>query len=52
VPESDQGWLERLEQRGVIRRGRGRLTSEWLAQRPVVPTDLVPAVLRERDERP
>ena len=52
VPESDRDWLERLERRGVIRRGTGKLTREWLANRPVVRTDIVAAVLRERDEGP
>jgi hypothetical protein len=52
VPESDRDWLERLERRGVIRRGTGKLTREWLANRPVVRTDIVEAVLRERDEGP
>jgi antitoxin (DNA-binding transcriptional repressor) of toxin-antitoxin stability system len=52
VPESDRDWLERLERRGVIRRGTGKLTREWLAHRPVVWADIVEAVLRERDEGP
>jgi antitoxin (DNA-binding transcriptional repressor) of toxin-antitoxin stability system len=52
VPASDQDWLERLERRGVIRRGTGKLTPEWLAQRPVVRADVVEAVLRERNEGP
>jgi antitoxin (DNA-binding transcriptional repressor) of toxin-antitoxin stability system len=52
VPESDQDWLDRLERRGVIRRASGKLTSEWLASRPVVAGDIVAALLRERDEGP
>jgi antitoxin (DNA-binding transcriptional repressor) of toxin-antitoxin stability system len=52
VTESDRDWLERLERRGVIRRGTGKLTPEWLANRPVVRADIVAAVLRERDEGP
>jgi len=52
VPESDREWLDRLERRGVVRRGTGKLTGEWLAGRPVVGADVVGAVLRERDEGP
>ncbi|HEV8311283.1 MAG TPA: type II toxin-antitoxin system prevent-host-death family antitoxin [Methylomirabilota bacterium] len=52
VTESDAEWLDRLERRGVIRRGTGTLTREWLARRPVVEADVVAAVLRERDEGP
>jgi antitoxin (DNA-binding transcriptional repressor) of toxin-antitoxin stability system len=52
VPESDQEWLDRLERRGVIRRGTGRLARDWLARRPVVEADVVGAVLRERSEGP
>lgn len=48
----DAEWLDRLERRGVIRRGRGTITSEWIFQRPVVGADVVAAVIRERDESP
>ena len=49
---SDAEWIDRLERRGVIRRGRGTITPEWVSQRPVVGVDVVAAVLRERDEGP
>lgn len=52
VPEGDAEWLDRLERRGVIRRGTGRLTRSWLKQRPAVRVDVVAALLRERDEGP
>lgn len=50
VRESEAAWLDRLERRGVIRRGSGRLTRQWLAQRPPVTADVVAALLQERDE--
>ena len=48
--ESDTEWLDRLERRGVIRRGTGKLSRQWLARRPTVGADVVAALLRERDE--
>jgi antitoxin (DNA-binding transcriptional repressor) of toxin-antitoxin stability system len=42
--------LADLEARGVIRRGRGRITADLLARRPRVEADVVGAVLREREE--
>jgi prevent-host-death family protein len=50
VADDDAAWLDRLERRGVIRRGRGTLSRKWLASRPRVKADAVAAVLRERDE--
>ena len=50
-PERDGEWLERLERRGVIRRGTGKLPRGWLAGRPRVRADVVTALLREREER-
>jgi len=50
VPERDGEWLERLERRGVIRRGTGKLPRGWLARRPRVRADVVTALLREREE--
>lgn len=51
LPAGDAEWLERLERRGVIRRGVGPPpTEEWLAQRPRVEADVVAVLLRERDE--
>jgi len=49
-PESNGEWLDRLERRGVIRRGTGKLSRQWLASRPTVGVDVVAALLRERDE--
>src|SRR3989338_8899218 len=49
-PESDAAWLDRLERRGGIRRGTGKLSRQWLARRPPVGADVVAALLRERDE--
>lgn len=51
IPESDAEWLDRLERRGVIRRGTGKLSQEWLARKPTVHADVVAALLREREER-
>ena len=50
VPESDAAWLDRLERRGVIRRGTGSLSRQWLARRPAVSVDVVAALLPEREE--
>ena len=46
----DAAWLARLERRGVVRRGTGKLTRAWLARRPALRTDVVAALLRERQE--
>jgi antitoxin (DNA-binding transcriptional repressor) of toxin-antitoxin stability system len=50
IPSSDTEWLERLERRGVIRRGSGKVSRRWIAARPRVGADVVAAVLREREE--
>lgn len=47
---TDAEWLDRLERRGVIRRGAGKVSRQWLARRPAVKTDVVAALLREREE--
>jgi antitoxin (DNA-binding transcriptional repressor) of toxin-antitoxin stability system len=52
VDESQAAWLDRLERRGVIRRGVGKLNRQWLAQRPAVQADVVAALLQEREEGP
>jgi antitoxin (DNA-binding transcriptional repressor) of toxin-antitoxin stability system len=52
APGSDAEWLDRLERRGVIRRGTGKLAADWLARRPVVRADAVGALLRDREEGP
>ncbi len=49
-PEGDGEWLERLERRGVIRRGTGKLPRQWLTRRPLAGADVVAALLREREE--
>ncbi len=50
VEEPEAAWLDRLERRGVIRRGSGKLGRQWLARKPPVKADVVAALLRERDE--
>ena len=50
VPEIDGAWLGRLERRGIIRRGKGKPTPEWLSRKPRVRADVVVALLREREE--
>jgi len=52
VPEQDAAWLTRLEQRGVLRRGTGAPTREWMARKPRVAADVVAALLQERAEGP
>jgi antitoxin (DNA-binding transcriptional repressor) of toxin-antitoxin stability system len=50
IPSSDAEWLGRLERRGVLRRGTGKLPARWLARRPRVGVDVVTALLAERAE--
>src|SRR2546426_11254455 len=50
VPGDDAEWLDRLERRGVVRRGSGTLSRKWIHSRPRVKADVVAALLRERDE--
>jgi antitoxin (DNA-binding transcriptional repressor) of toxin-antitoxin stability system len=45
-------WVDRLERRGVIHRGSGRLDRTWLKQKPAVTADVVAALIRERTEAP
>ncbi len=47
---ADTEWLADLERRGVIRRGRGRLTPDLLARRPRTKADVVEALIRERED--
>jgi antitoxin (DNA-binding transcriptional repressor) of toxin-antitoxin stability system len=49
APAGDAERLADLEARGVIRRGRGRITADLLARRPKVRADVVAALLRERE---
>jgi prevent-host-death family protein len=49
LPEGEREWLERLERRGIVRRGTGKLSREWFARKPVVGADIVAALLRERE---
>lgn len=48
--DEDAERLDELEARGLIRRGRGRVTAAILARRPRVRADAVRAVLAERAE--
>jgi antitoxin (DNA-binding transcriptional repressor) of toxin-antitoxin stability system len=52
VRGDDAEWLDRLESRGVIRRGTGKLSRAWIARRPAIRADIVAALLREREESP
>ncbi len=52
APEAEAAWLERLERGGVIRRGVGRLSREWLTRRPRIRADVVATLLREREDGP
>lgn len=52
MPRSDAEWLDRLERRGVIRRGTGSLRRDWVDRRPAIGADLVAALLRDRGEGP
>jgi antitoxin (DNA-binding transcriptional repressor) of toxin-antitoxin stability system len=47
--EGETDWLDRLERRGVIHRGTGKLSREWLSRRPRVRANVVAALLRERE---
>jgi antitoxin (DNA-binding transcriptional repressor) of toxin-antitoxin stability system len=48
--DSEEERLAELEARGIIRRGRGRITADLLSRRPKVAADAVAALLRERGE--
>jgi antitoxin (DNA-binding transcriptional repressor) of toxin-antitoxin stability system len=50
APAGDAERLADLERRGVIRRGEGRLAAAQFAGRPRVETDVVAALLRERED--
>lgn len=52
APGSEAERLERLEHRGIIRRGTGKLSRQWLARRPAIGADVVAVLLQERDEGP
>ena len=45
-------WLHRLERRGIIRRGSGKPTRQWVAGRSHLGRDLVAALLEEREDGP
>ena len=49
---ADTEWLDRLERRGIIRRGSGKPSREWLERKVPLGADVVAALLRERDEAP
>lgn len=50
VPDDHAEWLDRLERRGIVRRGTGTLSRQWLSRKPRVKADVVAALLRDRDE--
>ena len=52
VRERDAEWLDRLERRGVVRRGTGTLSRQWLSRKPRVRADVVAALLKAREESP
>jgi hypothetical protein len=52
IDPTDAEWLARLERRGVIRRGRGTLSAEWIAARPSVGADVVATLLDAREHGP
>jgi len=47
---SENERLADLERRGVVRRGRGRVSRDLLARRPRLEADAVAALLRDREE--
>jgi antitoxin (DNA-binding transcriptional repressor) of toxin-antitoxin stability system len=46
----DEAWLDELERRGALHRGRGGLPVDWLEGRPAVAADVVAALLSDREE--
>jgi antitoxin (DNA-binding transcriptional repressor) of toxin-antitoxin stability system len=46
----DMTWLDELEHRGTIRRGKGALPRGWHSRRTEIDADVVGALLAERDE--
>jgi antitoxin (DNA-binding transcriptional repressor) of toxin-antitoxin stability system len=49
---TDAERLDRLERRGVIRRGSGAPSAKWIADRPAVGADVVAMLLHEREHGP
>src|SRR5262245_62686668 len=49
-PGSDAARLADLEARGILKRGRGRITPDLWSRRPMTHADAVGALLRERDD--
>ena len=49
---TDAEWLDRLERRGVIRRGSGAPSAKWIADRPAIGADVVAMLLNERENGP
>jgi prevent-host-death family protein len=48
--EREAVWLDRLERRGIVRRGSGKLGRQWVIRRPAVRADVVAALIQERNE--
>jgi antitoxin (DNA-binding transcriptional repressor) of toxin-antitoxin stability system len=46
----DQEWLDELESKGIIRRGKGRIDNKLLARRIKVKADVLAALLKDREE--
>src|SRR5688572_32298784 len=47
IQGTDAEWLDRLERRGVIRRGTGAPSAKWIANRPTIGADVVAMLLDE-----
>ncbi len=50
VPEDDAERVSELEARGILKRGRGRITREVWARRPRTNADAVAILVRERQD--
>jgi len=48
--QTDSDRLRDLELKGIVRRGRGGITSKLLAKRPNTKADVLGALLQEREE--
>jgi prevent-host-death family protein len=50
IQADPDNWTEELQRSGALRRPTAPLPRDWLKRRPSVPSDVVDALLAERDE--
>jgi antitoxin (DNA-binding transcriptional repressor) of toxin-antitoxin stability system len=50
IPGDDEARISELEARGILRRGRGRITPDLWARRPRIDADAIAILLDERND--